>query len=238
MYLTYGSYSWDANEAQLVGIDKRVEHNARGYRERVIEKWTVRGIKQAASQAALTTALAAMEAALSQDGLALTFYLDDAATATVHAIAASTLFGVRVKGLRYPSGDGAEYSTFRTWEADFEAEAIASGSNSILVSFQETLSFQGGGPRFVFLQTITGQPQKQLVAQSTPYRVVQSGSASQLGSYPAVPGPLWPDAEHLEERRISRRGPELGKGFTGEAGVNWSFSFESAVPLNGFPTIR
>lgn len=238
MILTYGSYSHDQNECSVT-ITKRAEHNDRGYRTRIIENWLVRGVKQAASQADLTTALAAMQLAYASDYQNVGLYLDDGTTLTTHYLTnSSTLSGVKVKRIDFPAGDGAEYSTFRTYEIELEADFGVSGANALLVSFQETLQFIGGGPRFVFLQTITGQPQKQLVAQSTPYRAIQSGSAVQMGGYPRVPGPIWPDAERIDERQISLRGPSLGRGFTGEFGVDWSYVFESATGLSGQPTLR
>lgn len=239
MILKYGAYSFPDNEANIVAIEKRRQHNPRGYLSAYTERWTVRGIRKADTQAALTTSLLELEDAL-DDGFALGFYLDNGTTVTAHAMASSTLFGVLVKSIRYlaPDGANAEYSTFRTYEIEFEATTLETNANAVLVSFQETLTFRGGNPRFVYLQTLTGLPQRQRVAQATPFLAFQRGSAVQLGGFPRHPAPKWPAAEHQDQREIELTGPDVGRNFTGEFSVRWSYAFESHAALPGTPTVR
>mgnify|MGYP003331113519 CR=1 FL=1 len=61
-----------------------------------------------------------------------------------------------------------------------------------ILAWHESLSFEGGGPRTLHLQTLNGLPQKQTVAQSTPYKVIQDGTAIGRLAYPAFPGSIWP----------------------------------------------
>ncbi|HTI51188.1 MAG TPA: hypothetical protein VL475_09560, partial [Planctomycetaceae bacterium] len=176
MILKYGSYAHDQNECAVV-IAKRAIFSPRGDRQFVRETWHVTGIKHAASQSALTAALADLRIAYSINGLDVGLYLDDGATLTDHALpSGATLGGVRVTSLDFPRGDGAEYSTFRTFHLTLEADfPDAAGS---LLDYAESLNFEGtGGPRRVFLDVLEGLPQEQIGTQCTTYRATQQGRA-------------------------------------------------------------
>ena len=234
MILKYGTYAHPDNEVQIT-ISRRSNVEANGLRASFVESWNIRGVLHAANHAALTAAIAALEAAYGIDGQDLVFFENDGTTETAHKLAnATSLGGVRVTGgPSYPAGSGAEYSTFRTYVITVEAEYPLDVEGPI--AWTQTLIAGGGGARFVMLQTLTGSPVRQQVAENTPYWALQTGTAKGLLSYPTPDDPMFPDDEHADRRRIVHRTPEIIEGVAADFVVSWSYSFESTSPLVGLP---
>lgn len=229
MILKYGSYAHPSGEVSIV-VEKSAVESDTGIRTAFIEAWTITGWLHADSVAELTAAIAAMESAYSVNGYDLGLYEDDGTTLTAHAMDSSEARGgVRILSIRYPEGEGAEYTTFRKFEIRAEAEFAVGVAG--LVSYEEAITLTGGGPRFVFLETLAGPPQKQLVKQATTYKATQTGSAMGDSAYPIPPAPLWPAAEHVDRRSISRQHPKIVRGGFKDYTVTWSYEFESASPL-------
>jgi len=201
MYLRYGSYTHAQNEP-AVQIARRAVFSPRGFRQAIRETWRIVGVLHAADQPGLTLAIADLRSAYSGNGCDLGLYLDDGATPTDHVMAsAAALGGTRVTALEFPSGTGAEYSTFRSYSIAVEGDFPDTSNN--LLDFSETISFEGtGGPRIVFLDTLEGLPQPQLAQQRTTCRARQAGRAVGMAGYPPVAAPIWPGAELQEQRRL------------------------------------
>lgn len=242
MIFKYGSYAHAQNECSLVAA-KLPRFNDGGQVVSHVHRFRIEGFLQAASQAALTTALNALKAAYEIQGQDAALLLDDGLTPTHHVLTNSaTLGGVRVvEGPSFPEGRGAEYGGFRHYRLTLEAEVPVSGYAGLLIFFEESVSFQGGGPRFVYLQTLTGPPQKQTVADNSPFAAVQSGTSVGYAGYPIVPGPLWPNSEHRGQRHIhygspKRSGP-AGSPQYSEYEVSWSYQFEDASAMSGVPNV-
>lgn len=242
MFVKYGTYTHAANECAIV-VNKTPRYNEGGHVVSIVERWDIVGFIQAASQAALTTALNSLATAYASNNLDLTLLLDDGVTPTHHQIlTASTLGGTRVVvAPSFPEGKNAEYSTFRSYSLAVEAEIPVSGYASLLILFDETVTFQGGGARFVHLQTLTGNAQKQTVADATPYRATQTGRQVGYASYPTVPSPLWSASEMRDQRSISYKSPKRsgtsGSAQYSEYEVSWQYQFESVTALSGSPNV-
>lgn len=242
MFIKYGTYTHAADECAVV-VTRTPRFNDGGQVVSTIERWDITGFIQAASQAALTTALTSLASAYATQGQDVTLLLNDGVTPTHHQILnSSTLGGVRVvQAPSFPDGRGAQYSTFRSYSITLEAEIPVSGSTSLLVFFEESLTFQGGGARFVYLQTLTGLPQKQTVADSTPYMASQQGRSVGYGSYPAASSPLWANSEHRDRRSIAYRSPKrsgpVGSAQYSEYETTWSYQFEDSAALSGSPNV-
>ena len=236
MYLRYGPYIHAQNEP-AVQIGKRAIFSPRGLRQSVRETWRIVGVLRAASQPALTAAIADLRSAYNVNGYDLGLYLDDQTTLTDHVMTSSAaLGGTRVTALDFPAGAGAEYSTFRSYSIAVEADFPDTSNN--LLDFSETLSFEGtGGPRVIFLDTLDGLPQPQIAQQRTTTRARQEGRAVGLATYPPVPPPIWPQAEMQPARRLVLRSPRRAAGNLTEFAVEWSYSFESIAPLAGTPGV-
>jgi hypothetical protein len=237
MYLAYGSYTHAANEANVV-ISRQPMYADGGIVRGYKETWRISGWLQADTTAELTTAINALKVGYSVQGQNVGLYLDDG-TLTSHYITSQlTNGGVRVvDGPSFPVGDGTEYVSHRRYEIALEAELLL--LTVPILAFHESLSFSGGGPRDVHLQPLTGLPVKQRVAQATPYRVSQTGSAIGQFSYPFPPPPIWPVAEMRDQRRIEQKSPKragpIGYPYFTEFQIDWSYQFEAAIPLVGLP---
>ncbi len=234
-YLKYGSYQHETNEAD-VSIARVARFNSGGQRIGYTETWRITGRLHAADQAAITAAINSLRGAY-LDGNDLTLFLDNG-TAMAHSLTSvNAIGGTRViEGPEFREGAGAEYSTFRTYQIAVEADIRT--ANVPFLAWTESVSFQGGGgAAFVHLRPLTGLPQKQQVAQATTYRATQSGSAVGELSYPSFPGPLWFSDEIAEQRQITYKAPKRAGLTYVEFEVSWSYSFESAIILVGFPNL-
>lgn len=239
MQVTYGNYNHASNESAVV-VQRTGVYGHGGYRIGYKESWHITGFLQADTQSALKSACDALDTAYLLDGQDLTLVLNGGGAARV-LTSANSFTGTMVKeGPSYPESgaDSAEFSTFRRYSIVVEAEYRLAQNN--LISWIETISSTGtGGPRFIFKQTQTGLPQKQIVAQATPCMATQRGSAIGMYSHETPPPPLWPDAEHQDQRFIDfktpkRSGPVLNPIFT-EYETTWQYSFSDTSPLQSFP---
>lgn len=245
MQYRWGSYLSAVAEAGISIQREDVMSEASGLLVGYRETWTLNGFLQANTPYLLTAAVIGLELAFSQNNQLLQLIAPDGQTVLRQMLPLGALGGTRVvQGPSYPE-DGrasAEYSTYRTYTVSvMGGYAYATTPSTALLAFHEQLSFTGGGPRFVFRQPLNGLPQKQSVADSTPYRVVQRGSAVGLSAYPVPPPPLWPDAEHQDQRRIEFGNPKKMGGMTGivlvEWPAEWEYHFEDSGPLTGTPNI-
>jgi hypothetical protein len=238
MFLTYGGYAHAIGEAEIL-IKRSSIFNEGGQLYGLRENWTVRGFLQAPDPVTLTLAMEAMKVAYSFQGQDLALRFDDGSLTTHYIQTAATIGGVRVvDGPSFPQGHGAEYSTFRSYEITLEAEVPNTQVN--LMAYFESLTFEGGGPLNVHLQTLTGLPQKQLTAEATPFRCIQDGEAIGHFSYPFLNPPIFAYAlvnprGRFEKKTPKRTGPPGRPTFT-EWPVHWHYEFESAYPFVGDPT--
>lgn len=264
MYLKFGDYSHSIGEAD-VSMRQVRQYSDRGQMVGILHTWTIKGVLQAASQSALSTAITALEAAYSsRRRVGIGLYFDDGTASAHNLTAARSLSGVKVtNGPDYPTGSGGEYSTYRSYEIVVESlqpptdesgdplppeqnPANTPGANGVpvlLMEWEETLSFSGGGPRYVFLELLEGDPVRQIVAQRTPYRARQSGSALAFQDYAAFPEPFSPDNELQTERERTQISPKRVEAQNGQPAYqeyrcSWSYSFQSTQPMSGSPSIR
>lgn len=237
-YLKYGSYTHEENEL-TISISKNTLFDSSGVPYAVIQNWNIEGWLFGDDSSDLTSKIRALETAYSEHGKDLEFFINSAKSA--HTIKSSeTVGGIKViNPPHYSKGEGAEYSTFRTYSITLEAEIPLDNNreDGDTISFNESLQFVGGGPRFVYLQTINGKPQKQQVAQSTPYKCVQTGSAVGYKGYPVAPPPMFPGDEHIDQRNITRKSPKkrgTGNQYT-DYEISWTYNFESANKFGANP---
>ena len=235
MLLRYGSYTHSPGECALV-ISKQALFSPRGNRRLTRESWQIAGWLHAPNPAALTVAIAALRTAYAQNGQDAGLFLDDAVTPTDHVLlSANTLGGVRVAALHFPQGNGAEYSTFRSYRIQLEADFPE--AEPLLWDHVETITFLGtGAARRLYLETLDGPPQLQFVSAQTTFRAIQQGRAVGGIAYPNLPAPLWPAAELADRRRVTFTAPHRTGPHLSHFAVEWHYTFESAGPLVGFPT--
>jgi len=239
MILKYGGYT-HADDECTVSVESGSIYSTRLARHITKIVMSVDGRIHAANVGALTAAINTMESAYSVDNRDLILYENDGTTRTAHKLLTGTaLGGVRITNPpSFSEVVKGEYTTWRNYHFEAEADYLALRENTL--AFKETISSTGtGGPRYVYLEVIQGQPQKQLVANSTVASMVQSGSALGVLGYPNVPTPIFSGDEDVVERNVTRVGPMRLLGVSTEFGVSWTFRMRRAGgSLIAIPTIR
>lgn len=237
MRITYGSYQCDENATTLQS-SQRTNINNGGQPYSVTRRFDVQGYLAGSSQAAIATAQAALKAALDVPYQDLKLLLDSGANSADVLLNQGSISGVKiVEGPSFTDTMGPEYATLRSFRFSAEAEYPLSGTALILLDWQETLTFSGGGPIYTHRPAINGPPQKQLVYPASVFRCQQQGQAVGYLAYPLPSPPKFPSAlmQAPEIRRTApkRKGPGRHEGYT----ISWSYSFESGSALVGLPTL-
>jgi hypothetical protein len=238
MYFQYGNYRHADNEVALTAVQQRPLYSQRGDLLQVRKTISLQGVLLGTSQTEIQQQIAALEAAYSQNNLDAGLYHDNGATSPHFLESSQSIDGVKVISLDFPTSEGrAEYATGRTYTITLQADFLV--VNTSLVAFQESVRLIGaGGPKHVFVPTINGLPQKQTVHANTSSQVIQSGSSIGLVSYPAIPSPIFPSAEHTDRREIHYGPPQSrGNSFINWP-VRWTYHFESVLPIFAQPTRR
>lgn len=235
IYVRYGTYQHQPGEVEY-SFQREVLLNERevayAYRTTV----QMQGLLLADSTDDMNVKVRSLEAAYSrsdrdwvveQDGQALEVSIYDS----------NTISGVTITGgVSYPTNRNAAYVTILPYEINLTADVIIESELFALRSFEETLRFSGGGPRFLHIETAVGRPVKQLGRRNTIYRAVQSGSAVGLYRRPVVPRPIFPGALVESPETEYDSGVYRGDTLT-DLSVSWVYRYESALPLSGRPNV-
>lgn len=213
---TYGGYSFEDNEVNLVTVNEIKKYSERNRKlQRIISMQCFGEIQGTAS--AQISRMADIENALKNDGRDFRYYVGGllAHSMTNSGDCAS---GVRVVQKSFPRGDGAEFANRRSFS--FTVQAIYDAlSGDDLVSWQETVEVIGnGGPDFYILRS-EYVPVAITTSPFTEVRIRQSGMAVGYNSYPVPPGyvggtgPAGTVTEYGPARRITRTTPQqMGNG--------------------------
>lgn len=237
-YLQYGSYRHETNGASFT-VNKSVTLNDAQQPYAEVVTWQIEG--QLGSEGDSTATIAAkarnLELAYAVWGRDLAF-CDENGTVLQVLLNAGSLTGTRVLSPpSFPKGDGPEFQGIRTYSITVSAEypmtGALNGGGLLLKSFQEKLSFVGGGPRRTVLELVNGPPQPQTLALYTAARATQQGSAVGLFGYPPAPLPIFGESMLEETPQIEYSSPTLKNGIYTDFGVSWTFKFISPSPLAG-----
>lgn len=235
MIFRYGNYSHADNEV-TVDYQQQSVYSTRAARHLTRRTMTIEGKKHGTDVTDLTNELNLLILAYATDNRDAVLF-DNLGNRTAHLMLTSlALGGVKVvKPPTFGTVVVGEYTTWRNFSITLEGDFLALVEN--VLAFQETITSTGtGGQRNVFLETISGLPQKQTVASRTVTSAIQTGSAVGVLSYPVPASPLFPAAEDQDQRVIERRSPLSLLGFKTEFGVQWTYKYRAAgVPLIGLP---
>lgn len=236
MYVKYGGYQHASGECH-VAIGRQGLRSEHGVLYAIRETWTITGMLLGASASALTSSIAALELAYAED-LGDLHLCEDSGAETAHSLlSGDTIGGTRVvQRPSFSNGAGAEYATYRTYTVVVEGDRDVDAE---LLTFNEQITFTGGGMEWGFLPVLNGTPPKQIFREQTPYKATQTGHSTHMTKYPIPADPIWPEAEHLAQRQITYHGP-LRVGFGGSLrftgyGVQWSYTFENTAEFVGVP---
>lgn len=247
MQASYGSFTHPANEVTLASVSVQRLRNQRGIvnltRKRIqllgVYVLDTSGMTSDQAQADIKSAIAARESAYSIDGKDF-YFRHDNGTVSAHSLQNSTsIGGVRVIDRNFPSGNGVEYATQRTFSISLEADYDAGSEN--LQAFQETIEVVGtGGPRKITIETLNGPPQRQITHQKTKVTMVQRGQAIGLYEYPIadLPAPVAPEFEDEDRRSITLSSPQNQNGAFINWTINWAYYFTLDQPSGATPNFR
>jgi len=232
MYFKYGNYQHDSRECSI-SIRKEAILAPSGVQFATRERWTISGRIHSTNTQAVDTAVRSLVSAYSQNYKDAGFYMSNGLSTAHTLINAKTLYGVKVvMPPSFPIGEGGEYSTYRNYTLELEAEFPFEG-DGILALYEESVRFQGtGGPKWRMRETLVTVPQAQYIKNYTIINVLQQGKVQAYGSFHAIPPPLWPAFEHEDLREISYfNANDRYHTRTSE----WSYHFSSTIALMGWP---
>jgi hypothetical protein len=235
MNVKWGSYSFGSNACRVQASSETVLNDG-GQPIAVRRSLAVDGFLQGDGQAELAQSASALATALARPYQDLVLFRDDGSPSDTALYNAGSLTGVSIEGLDFPGTDGGEYATYRRFRFTASAEYPLTSSAKVLVSFTESLTFSGGGPIYRHRPALNGKPQKQLIYPHSIFRATQAGEAVGFLATPQPPRALWPTAL-VEDPEITHVSPtRRGRLYT-DFVVRWKYSFESAEPLIGSPTL-
>lgn len=207
MYWRYGTYQHPDNEVNVVNVTRKRRYSTRLRTLTTIVSVVLQGELLADTQSAIDAKIAQLQAAYAIDGFDLGFFTD-AGVLTNHRLIStdpSCVTPVRILDLSFPVGDAAEFAVKRKYQIVAQAEFLTPDSQ--LVEWHESVEYVGnGGPRWEIVDTYEG-PIRQLVAQRTATKIIQSGRAVALQTPILPPGSLLPAFELPDQRRVT-----LGSG--------------------------
>lgn len=232
MYVKYGSHSHEAGEVALA-ISKEAVYEGT-IRKYIRERWDLQGML-IGEVAALSTKIAALEAAYAYDNYDIALYTD-AGVITEHVmLAANQIGGNRVvQPPTYPDGAGAQYATMRTYS--IAVEGLRAAGSSSLIHWAESIEWRGtGGANWTYQVPLLGSIQAQQLSQSSVVTITQAGEAVGESVYPTFPSPIWPSQE-IEPARVRRMERPQMNDTTRR--IQWSYTFLAPSALPGYPTAR
>lgn len=239
MYLKWGNFAFDPGSLWVLA-SAVPNLNEAGEPISLQQRIQINGYVSGVGQAALTTAIQNLQAALSIPYQDLVFYQSNDQPSAHLLRNATSISGTRVTdGPNFPGTHGAEYATQRAFNFTAEADYFLAGTGKKLVSFMETLTMMGGDPFYVVREALNGPPQRSLVYPSSVYSAIQSGEAVGFREYPVAPPPLFPDKMRggRDGRRIVAHAPQRrGRNYVNFR-LTWEYIFESEEPLIGIPNL-
>lgn len=232
----YGNYKHAVGE-----VDYKIKRTALEKNKTIYgfnEEWTLDGllISMTGSESDLKSQIAALQAAYTYGGYDLYVLGVDGRTRTTDQLISSETFsGIQIKVFpSFPEGKGAEYVNYRHYQIVLSADRSILPGVNFYVSFEEKVSFSGGGKQYGFLYPKYGSPIRQGLKRYTSYKATQQGSAVGFIARPAAPPPIWPGALLVAPDKTYSSPIFQGRNFA-EYGISWKYEFESVTRLVGFP---
>lgn len=238
MILKYKNTALPDNEVWFQ-IIKQLHRAQTGVTSHRTERWIVRGVIVASSQANLETEIAAREALFKSGSGDLVWYQSDGTTETKHKITQQeTLNGIKVVSFNWLDGPpgqwggGAEYTLVRTYQVVFEADIL--DADGEIVFWTQTIEQIGtGGRDFEVAESLNSFPIEQTTNFATQFRARQHGMAYGLLGNPVPPAPIWPGSlKPRETRPAAASTPKIIGSFNSIYWpVQWDYHYLAATSL-------
>jgi hypothetical protein len=235
--LKWGSYTFDAFSAE-VATDTEAVLNQYGMPYEYRQIYHVKGYLKTTSQSDCTQKSNALINALATPFQKLVLLQENGQeSAIILPVAGAIKPPVVTHGPIFNHNQGAEYNTQRYYEFTVEATYPAPKSSNLILNWSERLTIAGGGRLRNVRPCLNGPPVSQIIFNIMPTTAVQQGKAEGFRSYPTPAAAIWPQALK-ESPTITRIAPiRVGPSTYTNYVVEWSYTYISAGPLVGFPTI-
>lgn len=239
--LTYGSYAFLPDSTWFT-INRQAVIGDTGRRNLMHHQWVINGRVQGANSTAVTTAIAALEAAM-VDGYDLKFSLGG------HQLLSSDCMeGTHIRrftwlpGYDGVRGSGAENVLRRTYQIVIDGMIKQTSDTDIIAWSQSLIGIGNGGADVVPVGSLSGTVQAQTVQSNTPYFAIQSGFAIGLTASPSQATPMFTDGGPVYwMRKRFRSGiytpQRFGVNYNTRFKVDWSYQFWSASAISGVPSL-
>ena len=235
MYYKHGPYPHAANTVKVSTFAMTRQFSERG-RVSQVNTMTLDGVLIADSQSELRLAIMKLENAYLNTSVETSGFHHDNHSTTPHYLRSKGSFGgIRVRELSYPSGEGAEYATQRTFRIVLSVETPPAfpgmdqpEDEVVTEAFTETVTISGGHKRVLALSLLSGGPEFQSMGD-TAMKAVQQGSMTTQGGYGTPPGALY-GREHMTNSSFSNSSPTFDPQIKmiKNYGITWSYTFIGA----------
>lgn len=238
--LFYGGFAFYP-DATWFTIHKQAILGNTGRRKFVAETWHIDGRVNGTSIAEVSANAAALENAL-LDGGDLVFTLFH------RLLSADCVEGTHVHSFTWvpgydgtTRGSGAEMVLRRTFKLVISGKKIATGIDSDIIEYQETIVGRGtGGPLVLPVTSLYGNVQAQQRVAKTPFWSVQSGYAIGLTDYPLASSRMFlgvPSVYYMPEQVSEGLHTPQNWGLNQNTGykINWSYLAWSPNAMVGQP---
>lgn len=236
MQVRYGSYAFTAGTCRF-GVTQTAVLNDAMFPYAYDVEFAVSGRLYGEGDAALSASELALRAALAVPFRDVGVLKTDGTPSATYFRSGSTIGGITItKGPNFSGTKATEYVLFREFEFTASFKLPIVNAFTALVSFSESMEYQGGGPEFVMQRAVNAPPQRQLVWQQTEYRLIQTGKAVGFAAYPVPVPPAFPGSLKTSPN-YKRSSPErIGVGYW-RYPVEWAYVMESASPLDALPSV-
>lgn len=252
MFFRYGSHQHPNDEVQLRSFEQIPRFSSgpggRNLRFETLYRMTVDGELQnttattpQASQTLLSTKIAELVDAYKYDHKDAGLFEDNGAL-TRHALleagdTGNNMTGVQILARSWPTGDPAEYATFRKFSITFGG-IYAEVDSQILAYHDEIHNVGDAGPTWKHIVVQRGPARVQLFSQFQIQHIVQSGFVTGYEGWPEirVPPPVSPTENHSEAMELERIGPVFRGRKYSHYTMRWLYRMTSNVKRDYIPT--
>ncbi len=212
------------------------------------ERWDIAGrivLQTNASQQQMTAEIEKLKRDFDQGVNNNIVYLEDLTNrpTALKINVADCLLGPYVVDSSFPNQNDDVYATGMGYRVVFECvRYVANGSG--LLAFEENFdNTEPGGTEIVWVGGSVNYPEQQIGTQYKAFRYTQSGSATGLFAYPAIPPCLFPFASTRWSNgqplaKITKQSPKVLGRVDTEFQINWEYEMAWHLPLNGTPHRR
>lgn len=164
-------------------------------------------------------------------------YHDDGTPSAHFLDASKSINGVRLLSLSYPKESGGEYATGRSYSIVLQADFL--NPEQQIWSFSEHIQHIGNcGPTWELVPVFYGPPRKVFIHDWTPQRIVQSGSAVGIESWPWIPAEILPDWKHGDQSFWERGSAQMiGRLHHLLYPIRWRYVFSTPLKCDMIPNI-